>query len=244
MFSKSFFALLLAAGTASAVALPGNPLTPKCTKTQVAILGAGVSGITAAQTLHNASISDFIIVEYNGEIGGRVAHTTFGKDSKGQPYTVELGANWVQGLGSEGGPENPIWTLAKKYGLKNTYSDYESILTFNGDGAANYTAKIDDFLEYYDKVEKDAGTMLTANAQDRSFRSGLLAEGWRPKWDMEKKAVEWWEFDWEYAYTPEQSSEEFSIIVSSYSMPSDPRTKSLEWKCEKGADQVQYKMAC
>jgi polyamine oxidase len=40
-----------------------------------------------------------------------VKHTTFGKDASGKPLTVELGANWVQGLGTTGGPQNPIWTL-------------------------------------------------------------------------------------------------------------------------------------
>lgn len=38
-------------------------------------------------------------------------HTTFGQDANGDPITVELGANWVQGLGTDGGPQNPIWLL-------------------------------------------------------------------------------------------------------------------------------------
>lgn len=82
------------------------------------------------QAISNASVSDFLIVEYNSEIGGRVRHTEFGKDPDGKPYTVELGANWVftlspykaphcielnpsqvQGTVTEGGPENPIWTF-------------------------------------------------------------------------------------------------------------------------------------
>ena len=48
------------------------------------------------QALSNASITDFLIVEYNSDIGGRVAHTTFGKKPDGSPYTIELGANWVK----------------------------------------------------------------------------------------------------------------------------------------------------
>lgn len=86
------------------------------------------------QAISNASVSDFLIVEYNSEIGGRVRHTEFGKDPDGNPYTVELGANWVgstlssystyrapqrtevnqlqvQGTVIDGGPENPIWTF-------------------------------------------------------------------------------------------------------------------------------------
>lgn len=48
------------------------------------------------QALSNASIDDFLIVEYLGDLGGRVAHTTFGVQEDGTPYTIELGANWVQ----------------------------------------------------------------------------------------------------------------------------------------------------
>lgn len=47
------------------------------------------------QALSNQSITDFLIVEYNGDIGGRMAHTNFGEDADGNPYVVELGANWA-----------------------------------------------------------------------------------------------------------------------------------------------------
>ena len=39
-------------------------------------------------------MTDFLIVEYNSDIGGRVAHTTFGVSNNN--YTIELGANWVR----------------------------------------------------------------------------------------------------------------------------------------------------
>ncbi|UQC76289.1 N1-acetylpolyamine oxidase [Colletotrichum lupini] len=66
-----------------------------CSKVQVAILGAGLAGITAAQTLVNASITDFVIVEYNNRIGGRVYNRPFGKKpGTNESYFVELGANW------------------------------------------------------------------------------------------------------------------------------------------------------
>lgn len=66
-----------------------------CSRVQVAILGAGLAGITAAQTLVNASITDFVIVEYNNRIGGRVYNRPFGKKpGTDESYFVELGANW------------------------------------------------------------------------------------------------------------------------------------------------------
>ena len=48
------------------------------------------------QALSNASVTDFLIVEYNNDVGGRVAHTSFGARPDGTPYVVELGANWVR----------------------------------------------------------------------------------------------------------------------------------------------------
>ncbi|KZF24492.1 putative flavin-containing polyamine oxidase [Xylona heveae TC161] len=215
MFLSGKVACLGLLATASLGTAASPPLARRnetCQKTSVAILGAGLTGITAAQALSNQSVSDFIILEYNGDIGGRVAHTTFGADKHGKPYVVELGANWVQGLGSEGGPENPIWTLAKKWNISNTYSNYSSIQTFNASGYADYSQLLDDFEDYYATFEQDAGYILTENLQDRSVRSGLSLAGWKPKKNMEAQAVEWWEFDWEYAYSPEQSSQEFAVV--------------------------------
>lgn len=56
------------------------------------------------RTLADAGVTDFMIVEYNDEVGGRVHHENFGSDAQGNPLVVEYGANWVQGLGTEGGP--------------------------------------------------------------------------------------------------------------------------------------------
>ena len=80
----------------------------QCQHTQVLVLGGGIAGVTAAHTLVDNAITDFVIVEYNGDLGGRVAHTTFGEEPDGTPYVVELGANWAQGLQTEDGPANPI----------------------------------------------------------------------------------------------------------------------------------------
>jgi polyamine oxidase len=143
--------------------------------------------------LSNQSVTDFLIIEYRDEIGGRMIHTTFGENPEtSDPYTIELGANWVQGLGSEGGPENPIWTFAKEYEIVNEYSDYSSIATFNETGAVNYTDLLDEFEEAWTIFEQEAGYYLTENLQDKSMRAGIWQAGWNAKKDMMKQAVEWW----------------------------------------------------
>ncbi|ROW11962.1 hypothetical protein VPNG_05233 [Cytospora leucostoma] len=190
-----------------------NDTTSACRRTKVAILGAGVSGITAAQALHNASVTDFIIIDRNDYIGGRMAHTTFGSKPDGTPYIVELGANWVQGLGAEdpGAPENPIWTFAKKWNVSNTYSDSDSLLTYDETGANDYSDLIDDFETAYDTAAAYAGYLLTENLQDTSTRAGLSLAGWKPKQDMKKAAVEWWEWDSEAAFSADKSGFVFGI---------------------------------
>ncbi|KAH7126067.1 hypothetical protein EDB81DRAFT_730430 [Dactylonectria macrodidyma] len=203
------YSLLLHSSDAAAV--PRSESAKTCRKTKVAVLGAGVAGITAAQALSNSSISDFIIVERNDYIGGRVKHTTFGSKPDGLPYVVELGANWIQGLGSPGGPENPIWTLGKKYGIKNTYSDYDAISTFDENGYNDYTDLLDDFGTKYDIAAEIAGAALVENLQDTSMRAGLSAANWKPKKDMLAQAVEWWNWDWETSYTPQQSGFQFGV---------------------------------
>ncbi|KAF2196811.1 putative flavin-containing polyamine oxidase [Delitschia confertaspora ATCC 74209] len=201
----------LSASSASTTFTARDSNYSNCRKTSVVILGGGVAGITAAQALANQSITDFLIVEYNGEIGGRMKHTNFGKNPNGKPYVVELGANWVQGLGTDGGPENPIWTFVKKYNVSNTYSNYSSIQTYDETGYTDYSSLLDDYEEAYAKLEQNAGVILTNNLQDMSTRAGESLAGWKPKKDMKAQAVEWWEWDWETSYPPEQSSLVFGI---------------------------------
>ena len=211
-------ALNLCIAAAAPVAQPHDSPPPayagpsSCKKTKVAVLGAGVAGVTAAQALHSASIDDFVIIEYNDHIGGRVLNEPFGKKPDGTPYSVELGANWVQGIGTPGGPENPIWTLAKKYKLVNTYSDLTSLETFNETGAYDFRSLVDDYEDAYETFEQDAGYILTENLQDRSARTGLSIAGWTPGHDPAAQAAEWFSYDYEYAYPPDQSSHEFSVV--------------------------------
>jgi polyamine oxidase len=182
-----------------------------CTQTKVAILGAGVAGIAAAQALANASLTDFIIVDRNDYIGGRVAHTTFGQKSDGSPYVVELGANWIQGLGSEGGPENPIWSFSKKHGIDNTYSNFDSLLIYDENGPAEYWDDFDEFDEAWEVASTEAGAMLVDNLQDTNARAGLSLAGWKPRKNMHAQAVEWFNWDFATSYAPEESSLIFGV---------------------------------
>ncbi|KAG6019298.1 hypothetical protein E4U41_003300 [Claviceps citrina] len=206
---STVLAAVVSLGMQSVVAHVAHPLAAEesCKKTAVAILGGGMAGIAAAQALSNSSMSDFIIIEYNDRIGGRATHADFGKQTDGLPYVVEFGANWIQGLGNPGGPQSPIWLLAQKHGLKNTESNYSSILTYNETGHTDYRELIEEYSVAWKKASVKAGRLLADNRQDETVRAGLSLAGWNPKHsDMRRQAVEWWNWDWESCLTPEDSS--------------------------------------
>ncbi|XP_024888856.1 polyamine oxidase 1-like [Temnothorax curvispinosus] len=75
-------------------------------ETKIVIVGAGASGIAAASRLLKRGVSDFVILEANDRIGGRINTTNFGE------YVVDLGAEWVHG---ESG--NVVFELASKHDL-------------------------------------------------------------------------------------------------------------------------------
>ncbi|KAM0542365.1 hypothetical protein ACHAPJ_012831 [Fusarium lateritium] len=183
-----------------------------CTKTKVAILGAGVAGIAAAQNLTDSGIKEFVIIEHNDYIGGRLRKHSFGKNAEGKPYTVEFGANWVEGIGSEKTHENPIWRLAEKYDLKSTESDYENYKTFDHKGATDWSDKIKAFENASAIAGAEAGLTMLDNLQDTSVRAALRTAGWRPeKSDMHAQAADWWGWDFESAWTPDESGLQFGI---------------------------------
>uniref|UniRef100_A0A2P2LT77 Uncharacterized protein MANES_10G139200 n=1 Tax=Rhizophora mucronata TaxID=61149 RepID=A0A2P2LT77_RHIMU len=87
-------------------------------RSSVIVIGAGVSGISAAKVLAENGIEDLVILEASDRIGGRIRKENFGGVS------VELGAGWIAGVG--GKESNPVWELACKSGLRTFFSDYSN----------------------------------------------------------------------------------------------------------------------
>ena len=167
-------------------------------KTKVVILGAGLTGVTAANSLAlERNITDFIIVEALPQVGGRLKLSSVGG------YPVEVGANWIQGLGT-----NPIWTLAQKYNVTNIYSNWSSIDYFDK-GGYDYNGKQEEAFSRYEESIAAANQISDLRQErgqvDLNFRAGLNVAGWRAQTPYEKTA-EFFEFDWEYAEPPVQSS--------------------------------------
>ncbi|XP_039003451.1 polyamine oxidase 1-like [Hibiscus syriacus] len=87
-------------------------------RSSVVIIGAGVSGLSAAKVLAENGIRDLLILEASDRIGGRIWKEKFGDVS------VELGAGWIAGVG--GKESNPVWEIAAKLGLRTCFSDYSN----------------------------------------------------------------------------------------------------------------------
>lgn len=89
-----------------------------------------MTGIIAAQTLHEQDIDDFIILDAKTELGGRMIAKPFG--APGRQVVIELGPHWIQGTqqGNDG-TANPIWKLALKHNLTTVCNDvYGSVSTY------------------------------------------------------------------------------------------------------------------
>lgn len=82
---------------------------------KVLILGAGAAGITAAMTLYDQGITDFLVLEAQDYVGGRIKSVPFaGKN-------IEEGANWIHFVEEK---ENPLLPLRDKYNLTGHLSNY------------------------------------------------------------------------------------------------------------------------
>ncbi|XP_059311612.1 polyamine oxidase 1 [Lycium barbarum] len=90
--------------------------TPR--RCSVIIVGAGISGLTAAKVLSENGVDDVVILEASDKIGGRIRKEEFGG------VTVELGAGWIAGVG--GKQSNPVWELALQSNLRTCFSDYSN----------------------------------------------------------------------------------------------------------------------
>lgn len=94
---------------------------------QVLILGGGVTGVMAAETLHRRGIDNFKIIEARETLGGRMKSFSFG--AAGREYVLELGADWIHGTQTDDGPSNPIFDLARKHSLLTQPNHYHGSMS-------------------------------------------------------------------------------------------------------------------
>ena len=86
---------------------------------KVLILGAGIAGISAAKTLKKKGIEDFLVLEAQDYIGGRIKSIPFAG------VKIEDGANWIHYYDEN---PNPIRTLQKRQGYPGTMSNFSDMV--------------------------------------------------------------------------------------------------------------------
>lgn len=72
---------------------------------QVVIVGAGISGLSAAKTLHDNGVTDIVILEAQNKPGGRISSVKF------EESFLELGAQWIHG------EKNEVFRICQANGL-------------------------------------------------------------------------------------------------------------------------------
>jgi monoamine oxidase len=103
-------------------------------RTSVAVIGAGMSGVSCAYTLckqlrHTNVPVDVVILEARDRIGGRTHSITVENDTNSA--VADLGASWIEGeLG------NPINKIIKKFGIKTSdghaYMNVNTVFDYDG----------------------------------------------------------------------------------------------------------------
>ncbi|XP_021718949.1 polyamine oxidase-like [Chenopodium quinoa] len=171
----------------------------------VIIVGAGMSGISAAKNLHDEGIKDFIILEATDRIGGRIHKTEFGG------HVVEKGANWLHG--AEGPLKNPMYEIAKQIKLKSFYSDFSNVSynTYKQEGGLYSKEEVDAALDMAESNEDYAEKISERfNAEkgkddDMSLLAGERLNKREPKTPLEKM-IDFYSFDGEQAEAPRVTS--------------------------------------
>ncbi|KAK0432128.1 amine oxidase [Armillaria borealis] len=193
MFTASLALLSLVSG--SAIPRQNGASNPR-----VLILGGGVAGVIAARTLHEEGIDNLLIIEARDELGGRMRSHAFAG------YTVEIGANWVQGTQTGTGPANPIFELAKKHNIATRASDFVgSMTTYDNTGEVDYLDVLEKAADAYTALTVTGGARVDGSLVDLNSKTGYAINGAKPRTAHEMTA-EYYHFDWEYAQKPDQTS--------------------------------------
>lgn len=103
----------------------------------------------------------------------------------------------------------------KKWKIESQESNFSRILTYNESGLADFESEIEEYEGAFFRMTQEAGELLTDNIQDKTIREGLMHVGWKPDqrdYPAAADAVEWWLYDGEQAYTPEETSLVFNSV--------------------------------
>ena len=109
------------------------------TNERVLIIGAGMAGLAAGQTLRQAGYA-VTLLEARDRLGGRVW-----TDRAWPDVPLDMGASWIHGVDG-----NPITALAEQFGAATKRTDYDSVTVFDANGrrlSGRELAELDEYAE-------------------------------------------------------------------------------------------------
>lgn len=166
---------------------------------QVLILGGGMAGVSAANTLAGLGITDFVILEAQDRLGGRLDTVEIVPG-----VSVNSAANWIQGVDPAQPRLHPLFDLAERCGgVEGIYSNFDNIITYDSQG--NEVG--DEALRYadFDAATEAAIEYSSGLQNDISVREGLTQASWIPN-SPEDNFVEWFGHDFCFSERPNVSS--------------------------------------
>lgn len=134
--------------------LPISPSVPLSKNTEIVIIGAGVSGLSAGKYLQDKGYQP-IILEAQSKVGGRL------KTDRSTGIAFDEGASWIHHPDG-----NPITPIAKKSGATTYFTDDDNVVVYDIDGHA-YSDKETESAErkYYRKLRRLNGGSDTSFSQ-------------------------------------------------------------------------------
>ena len=160
----------------------------------VLILGAGMSGISAARSLYENGVDNFLILEARDRIGGRMRSEEFGG------IRVELGEQWIYGFHMHQDPpkrltaHNHMQKLAKRCGLKGFLPQFNESKAFHNKDKLITNKTLNEVSYNFGNATVDAliGSYLMKEKglPDISVEQALMENGWIAETPLQK-LVEW-----------------------------------------------------
>ena len=129
-----------------------SPNRNKQVKKNVIIIGAGISGLSAANQLKKNGFNP-IVLEAQEKVGGRL------KTDRSLGVAFDEGASWIHGP-----IKNPITKLANASGAKTFFTDDFHVKVFDIDGSEYIPKKLDAAEDKYNDILENL-----AGNRDQSF---------------------------------------------------------------------------